>query len=97
MVRVGDYYIKSDKNGFILGKFGIVEDKKSKKFGHEVERSESQTYHANIEQVVDKLIGYGAKEFVERSDLAPLLLIIKNAKQEIGNIIKLKSNGRKQG
>ena len=95
MVRVGDYYIKSDTVGFILGKMGEVKEETSKNFGKMVERSESQTYHLTIEQVVDKLMGYGAKEFVETSDLAPLLLIIKNAKRKIGEIIKLKSNGRK--
>ena len=95
MVRVGEYYIKSDTNGYILGKIGIIKDEKSKNFGKEVERSEAQTYHMNIEQVIDKLIEYGAKEFIETSDLTCLLSIIKVAKKQIGNIIKLKSNGRK--
>lgn len=95
MIRVGDYYVETDKLSFIVGKFGIVKDEKSPKYGQEIQRKDSQTYHANLDQVVDKLINLGLMDSLKDSEFKQIAVFMKEIKDKLEELIELaKESGK---
>jgi hypothetical protein len=67
-MRIGDYRITSDSNGFIVSEVAIVQDGKNK--GNEYDTN--HTYHTKMEMVYKNLLNRGAMEVVNTGDFKKL-------------------------
>ena len=67
-MRIADYRITSDSNGFIVCEIGISQSGKNK--GKEYETNYS--FHSNMEMVYRNLLNRGAMEVVNTGDFKKL-------------------------
>jgi hypothetical protein len=88
MIRIANFEVDCDAYSFTIKEIGIVADKESKNAGGEY--TKNVTYHMNVEQVVDKLLELGLKNYIDTNDFGVVLVYMQSVKKKVKEIIELK-------
>ena len=88
MIRIENFEIDCDTYSFTIKEIGIIANEESKNVGGEY--AKNVTYHMSVEQVVDKLLELGLKEYIDNSDFGTVLVYMQSVKKKVKELTELK-------